>query len=276
MKDIEGFLKPNESNILIEVVKDNEALAGHFARTMADAVIANNKKGEPTRFIMPVGPTSQYRIFAQICNEEKINLAGFHMFNMDEYVGMDGANLPKDHPFSFANFVNKDFVSLVEPDCNLNREQMHIPDARDPTSYTKIIEEAGGIDICFGGIGLNGHIAFNEPLNYWEVMKNEEFRNLPTRVIKITMSTIATNSIFGTGGNLSAIPPFAVTVGMREILSSRKLHFYLDWHWQRYPLRYTLFGPVTPMFPSTFLREHPDMTITITENVAQEPSLCPE
>ena len=261
---------------MVEVVKDREALAQNFARTMADTVTENNKADKPTRFIMPVGPTGQYRIFADICNKESIDLANFHMFNMDEYVGNDGANLSAGHPFGFAGFLEKNFYSLVEPRYNLNMDQMHIPDARDPAAYTKLIESVGGIDVCFGGIGINGHIAFNEPTEYWQRMSGEEYKALTTRVIKVTTATIVTNSIFGTGGDLGAVPALAVTVGMKEILASRKIRFYLDWPWQRYPLRYTLFGEKSPMFPATFLRDHHDVTITITESVAEEPTLEPE
>ena len=63
---------------------------------------------------------------------------------------------------------------------------------------------------------------------------------------------------------------------MKEILASRKIHIYLDWHWQRAPLRETLLGPATPMFPASLIREHPDVVITITKDVAQPPSLEPE
>ena len=264
------------NNITLQLVKDKQAIAEHFAQTMANIISGNNASGKPTRFIMPVGPTGQYRIFAEICNRQEIDLAGLHIFNMDEYVGDDGCNIPADHPFSFAYFLRENFYNVVDHKCNLNLDQMHIPNAKNLDEYVQAMEAVGGIDVCFGGIGINGHIAFNEALDYWELTSNNDFKNLPTRIVKIAATTKVINAVFVTGGNLQAIPNFAVTVGMKEILASRKIHIYLDWPWQKQVLRNTLKGPITPMFPAGFLQEHDDVTITAAEYVAQESSLEPE
>ena len=258
------------------VVKDKEEAAEHFAATMVQAVQANNLLNLPTRLIMPVGPTGQYRLFVEKCSELRLDLSCLHVFNMDEYVGDDGCNLPESHPLSFIGFLRRHFYSPMAPECRLNPQQMHIPDARDTAAYSRTIEGLGGIDICFGGIGINGHIAFNEALDYWELMSNEVFRQLPTRVIRLAATTKVINAVFGTGGDLQAVPNFAVTIGMRDILNSRKIIFYLDWFWQKQVLRNVLFGPITPMFPASFLREHPDVTLVVTESVAGDPSVDPE
>jgi glucosamine-6-phosphate deaminase len=257
-------------------VKDKEAAAEHFATTMVQAVQGNNRLSMPTRLVMPVGPTGQYRLFVDKCNELRLDLSRLHVFNMDENVGDDGCNLPGNHPLSFIGFLRRHFYSPMAPECRLNLQQMHIPDARDTAAYSAAIEKVGGIDICFGGIGINGHIAFNEALDYWELMSNEAFRQLPTRVIRLAATTKVINAVFGTGGDLLAVPNLAVTIGMRDILSSRKLIFYLDWFWQKQVLRNVLFGPITPMFPASFLREHPDVTLVVTESVAGDPSVEPE
>ena len=263
-------------NVRLCIVKNKEEAAEHFAATMVQAVQANNQLNMATRLIMPVGPTGQYRLFVRKCNELRLDLSRLHVFNMDEYVGDDGRNLPESHPLSFLGFLRRHFYSPMAPECRLNLQQMHIPDARDTAAYSAAIDRVGGIDICFGGIGINGHIAFNEALDYWELMSNEAFRQLPTRVIRLSATTKVINAVFGTGGNLQAVPNLAVTVGMRDILNSRKLIFYLDWFWQKQVLRNALFGPITPMFPASFLREHPDVTLVVTESVAGDPSVEPE
>ena len=264
------------TNIELRIVKDKEAVAADFARTIADLVIENNRENRPTRLIMPVGPTGQYKIMIEICKTEAIDLSNLHIFFMDEYVSDDGKNLPDTHPFSFAHFLKHNFYDPIDPKCNLNMAQMHSPDAQSPEAYNEAIEDAGGIDVCFGGIGINGHIGFNEALDYWLSMSNEDFKNLSTRVVNIAVTTRVTNAIFGTGGNMQIVPNLAVTVGMREILASRKIHIYLDWPWQKQVLRNTIFGPVTPMFPASFLQEHSDVIITAAEYVAEEPLLMPE
>jgi glucosamine-6-phosphate deaminase len=263
-------------NIVLLIVRDKEAAARHFAEAMVEAIQANNLRDAPTRLIMPVGPTGQYRLFADQCNALRLDLSRLHVFNMDEYVGDDGCNLPESHPLSFLGFLRWNFYERIAADCRLNLEQMHVPNARDTAGYTQAIADVGGIDLCFGGIGINGHLAFNEALDYWELMSNEAFKQLPTRVVKLAATTKVINAVFGTGGNLQAVPNFAVTVGMREILSSRKIMIYLDWPWQKQVLRNVLFGPVTPMFPASFLKENPDVTLVVTESVAADPSVEPE
>jgi len=148
---------------------------------------------------------------------------------------------------------------------------MHVPDARKAAEFSRAIEVVGGIDLCFGGIGINDHLAFNEALDYWELMSNEDFKTLPTRVVKIATTTKVVNAVFGTDGNLQAIPNFAVTVGMKEILASRKIQIYLDGPWQKQVLRNTLFGLITPMFPASFLRERQAVTIVAAACVADDP-----
>jgi glucosamine-6-phosphate deaminase len=263
-------------NIQLCVVKDRAAAAEHFAGTMVRAIQANNQSGFPTRLIMPVGPTGQYCLFVEKCNELRLDLSRLHVFNMDEYVGDDGCNLPESHPRSFIRFLRRHFYAPIAAECRLNLQQMHIPDARDTGGYSGAIEAVGGIDVCFGGIGINGHIAFNEALDYWELMSNEAFKQLPTRVIRLAATTKVINAVFGTGGNLQAVPNLAVTVGMKDILKSRKIVFYLDWFWQKQVLRNVLFGPITPMFPASFLRDHADVTLVVTQSVAEDPGVEPE
>ena len=171
--------------------------------------------------------------------------------------------------------MNKITWHAGKKSCNLNLDQMHIPNARDLTGYTKAIADVGGIDVCFCGIGINGHVAFNEATDYWELISNDNFKNLSARVTKIAATTKVINAVFGTGGNMQAVPNFAVTVSMKEILASSKVCIYLDWFWQKQDLRNTLFGPVTPMFPASFLQEHPNVTITVTNDVAKVPCSVP-
>ncbi len=154
---------------------------------------------------MPVGPTGQYRLFVEKCSELRLDLSCLHVFNMDEYVGDDGCNLPESHPLSFIGFRRRHFYSPMAPECHLNPQQMHIPDARYTAAYSRTIEGVGGIDICFGGIGINGHIAFNEALDYWELMSNEAFKQLPAGMIR-PPSEASRPSLTGPAGRLSSRP----------------------------------------------------------------------
>jgi glucosamine-6-phosphate deaminase len=136
----------------------------------------------------------------------------------------------------------------------------------------EVIEARGGVDVCYGGIGINGHIAFNEPPEPDETVDTDEFAARPTRAISLTRETITINSNT-VGGELSIIPRQAVTVGMKEILSAQRLRFYCNRPWQSAVIRRALHGPVTGACPASLLRSHPDASITIARYVAEVPDI---
>jgi glucosamine-6-phosphate deaminase len=183
--------------------------------------------------------------------------------------------VPPGHPYSFRAFMERGFFALLDEDKRIRREHWHMPDPQAPEKTAEFIDGFGGVDICFGGIGINGHIAFNEPPEPDDDVTDDEFRRLPTRGLAVSRETRVVNSVF-CGGDTGAVPPRCVTVGMKEILASRRLHFYLDWPWQQAVVRRTVHGPITRRFPASFLQTHPDCTITMADYVAEAPSAVPE
>jgi glucosamine-6-phosphate deaminase len=125
------------------------------------------------------------------------------------------------------------------------------------------------VDACFGGIGINGHFAFNEPD---ETMSVEEFAALPTRVLSLTRETRTINSVT-VGGEISVIPRRAVTVGMKECLGARRLRLYCNRPWQSAVARRALHGPITSSCPASLMRLHPDAVLTVADYVAQPPNI---
>ena len=128
------------------------------------------------------------------------------------------------------------------------------------------------MDVCFGGIGINGHMAFNEPPEPGETVSVEEFAECPTRVLSLSRETRTINSAT-VGGEISIVPHRAVTVGMKEILASRKLRFYCNRPWQRAVVRRVLHGPVTSACPASLLRTHPDAETAVADYVAEPPNI---
>ena len=259
------------SNIRVETAGSRDDVAWHFAWTMARTIRKHNAEGRRTVFILPVGPTGQFSRLAAICNAEGISCRDLVVINMDEYCLADGSPVPPDHPYSFRGFMEREFYPLLDEDKGVRAEHRHIPDPAAPEETGRLIEEFGGVDVCFGGIGMNGHVAFNEPPEPGSDVTDEQFRALPTRLLDVSRETRVVNSIY-CGGDLEGVPPKCVTVGMKEILASRRLHFYLDWPWQQAPVRRTLHGPVTRHFPASFLQTHRDCTITMADYVAQRPT----
>ena len=150
------------------------------------------KNGEKTVFICPVGPVGQYPYFVDMVNEQNISLKNVWFINMDEYLDDEKQWISKDHPLSFRGFMQRTVYDKVRPELVMPEDQRVFPDPNHPEYISELIEKLGGVDICFGGIGINGHVAFNEAD---PSLTNEEFLAQKTRVLKITKETRTANAI---------------------------------------------------------------------------------
>ncbi|GAH10877.1 unnamed protein product [marine sediment metagenome] len=184
---------------------------------------------------------------------------------MDEYLDTSGNLISEDSPLSFRGFMRKNLFDLLEDDLKIKPENIFFPDPDNTSQIEKIISEIGGADICFGGVGINGHIAFNEAMDE-KLITADKFKSLKTRMLDISRDTILINSI-GYGGHTEFIPKRCITIGMAEIFMSKELRFYLEHNWQSAVLRKAIFEKTTPSFPATFLKEHKNSSITLSENV---------
>jgi glucosamine-6-phosphate deaminase len=191
---------------------------------------------------------------------------------MDEYLTDKDQWVPLDHPLSFRGFMNRKFYDLLDPALAPRPENRVFPDPREPERIAALIAQRGGVDACFGGIGINGHLAFNEPPEPGERVTLEEFAALPTRVLDLARETRTINSVT-VGGDITVVPHRAITVGMREILASRRLRFYCNRPWQRGVVRRVLHGAITPACPASLLRQHPDAELTLADLVAEVPDI---
>jgi len=263
------------SPIGLEIVDTDIDLYHHMAWTMLDALRANNAANKPTAFIVPVGPVGQFRRFAALCNRYQVSCHDLYLFNMDEYLDDNtGKYIPEDHPLSFRGFMKREFYERINPELRPPPDNIIFPDPDNPAASAQRMQELGGVQIAFGGVGINGHIAFNEPPEPGESISEEEFKQLPTRVLHLARETRTINAHTAAMGDIDAIPRMAVTLGMREILSARQLRFYMNRPWQRAMVRKVLHGPVTSRLPASFLQEHPDARLVITAEVAQMPRLA--
>lgn len=257
----------------ITVVPDMPALAQRMAADMVDVIRAARDAGRHPTLIIPVGPVDQFPVLAELVNRERLSLVDTVFINMDEYLTDDDEWLPLTHPLSFRGFMQCRFYDLLDPALAPPAPRRVFPDPRQPEAIQRLIDDRGGVDACFGGIGINGHIAFNEPPEPDVIVPLEEFAALPTRVLSLARETrtINANTV---GGSIDVVPRRCVTVGMREILASRALRFYCNRPWQSAVVRKMLFGPVSPACPASLLRTHPDATLTISGVVAARPDIA--
>ncbi|MBW6474580.1 MAG: hypothetical protein K0B14_15745 [Anaerolineaceae bacterium] len=274
-------LKPNQltctakelqstTNINFKVLPDAPAVFNHFARSIADEIQANNVVGKPTRLILPVGPIGQYPILVDICNHERISWKNVYTFNMDEYTDWQGRPLPEGHPLSFKHYMTTQVFHQLDEDLRIPANHIHFPHPLHLDEISQQIENIGGIDTCYGGIGYHGHIAFNEPpYNHYTQVSMEEFMASKTRIIHLNPDTLVMNSIWNTGGNPYHIPSVAVTIGFGDILASRRIRIYCTGGaWQRTVLRVALLSKHDINYPVTLLQDHPDYAIIADQDTA--------
>lgn len=261
------------SKVRLEILPDLPALYQHFAQAIADEIQDNNNQGRPTRLILPVGPIEQYPVLADLCNRERISWKDVFTFNMDEYCDWQGRAVPIDHPLSFEGYIRKYLFERLDPDLRIPEDHIHFPKPLHLDWISERIQAVGGIDTCYGGIGYHGHVAFNEaPISRWYQLSPHEFRNSLTRIVPLEPETIVMNSIRSTGGNPAAMPPMAVTLGMKDIYNARRIRLYCQGGaWQRTVLRIALMGEESVNYPVTLLQNHPDYCITTDENTAAPP-----
>lgn len=257
------------STVRLRVGGDAEALGRLLAEEMAQVIRDSNAAGRSPCLIVPVGPVDQYAHLAATIAREGLDCGRLTLINMDEFLAPDGAWIDPGHPLSFRGFMERQFHAKVPPSLAVRPENRVFPDPRDPTALAKLIDSHGGVDVCFGGIGLNGHLAFNEP----EDVSAAEFAARPARVLDIAPASRAHMAV-----NLSCaidlIPRRAVTVGMREILAARRLSVYANRPWQCGVVRLALHGPVSAQCPASFLQTHPDARLTIADFVAEPREVC--
>ena len=259
------------SKIPLEILDTEDDIYHDMARVMFDEVAKNNAAGKPTAFIVPVGPVFQFRRFVRLASIYKLDCSKLHLFNMDEYMYNETDLIEKTHPLSFQGFMDRELYDKLEGVSFIPGENRHFPLPGREGEIQEKIDMLGGIDIAFGGIGIAGHIAFNEPPEDDETISDEEFAKLPSRVIRLNRESLTINSVTALGGYIDGIPKWSVTIGMKELLESRKMRFYMNRHWQKGIVRKACLGEVTSKVPASFMQRHPDARITITAEVALPP-----
>jgi glucosamine-6-phosphate deaminase len=233
------------------VCTDIDELHKKMADDIATEIQTNNNLGQPTKLILPVGPVGQYPYLAEKINTQNISLDDCWFFFMDEYCDEDGRAVDANHPLSFKGCAYKEFFNRLDRSCRLNSEHVFFPDERNIDLLEEIIEGAGGIDTCYGGIGIHGHVAFNEPI--------KKIASTGPRKVRLNDFTVTLNAVRSeVGGNLECFPRYAFTLGMKQILSAKTIRLYCrngcNLDWANTILRIALFAVPGDDYPVTHLR----------------------
>ncbi len=246
------------SNIRLSVCEHEVDMYWKVAIEVLEVIAENNRKGEPTVMIVPYGPIGPYARMAELVNKYRISLKNCVFINMDEYLNEDGTYIDYNHPLSFRGGMDRTFYSKVDDELNVLPENRIFPDPQNTGRILEVIEQYGKLDMAFGGVGINGHYAFNEPPEADENVTPEEFAARPTRALKIARETRTINAFMNTGANIEAIPANCVTVGMKEIMMAKKIRMCMPRDWNAAALRKVLHGGVTASVPCSLFQNHPD------------------
>jgi glucosamine-6-phosphate deaminase len=261
----EDFVK--NSKIPVRVMQTEADMMEEIAELMASVIEKNNAKGEKTVIICPVGPIGQYPIFAQKVNERNISLQNCWFINMDEYLVGDDETIPYENPLSFKATMDRVLYSQVRKELLMPTSQRLFPEPKKEAEIDALFEKLGKVDLCLTGVGINGHIAFNEPPKAGDVITDEEYKNCGTRCADIATETVVNNGANKLRGALDIFPKRCITLGMKQLLKARVLKVYLYCNWQWGLMRKMALEEESRFMPVSFLQNHPNAEMVITQSL---------
>ena len=253
----------------IRVVPD-EHLMFLWQADMYRRLKETREAGRSCVMLLP-NPYPGYKHLARLINATRLDCSHAWFFAMDEYADETGRAAPSDWEHGFVHAMRKFLWQEIDADLRPPLEQVLGPRHDNAAHYFEMMEEAGGIDISYTGPGWTGHIAFVEPDAPEFAPQSDdpdraldEWQQMGTRVVTLSPFTIAQNSLhgsFGNSGDLTRVPPRAITVGPKEIIAARH-----RWEmaaitvggsahsWQRLTARLCYHGPVTPKLPASLFQ----------------------
>lgn len=219
----------------------------------------NPTKEKPFVLGLPTGssPLGTYQELIKLNKEGKVSFANVVTFNMDEYVG-----IAEDHPESYHSFMYTNFFDHIDIDKN----NIYILDgnAADPVKeceeYENKIKEYGGIELFLGGMGADGHIAFNVPGSSLQSR---------TRLVNLNYDTIVANSRFF-DNDLNLVPKQALTVGVQTVLDSKEVVILVNGYKKARALKHVVEEAMNHMWTLSALQAHPDSVIVCDEDATME------
>lgn len=200
-------------------------------------------------------PLDLYAKLVKLYKDGKISFAECKSFNLDEYQGLDGKNEQ-----SYRYFMDKNLFEQID----IKRENTHVPNGfvtsdAEAAQYDEEIAAAGGVDLQLLGIGLNGHIGFNEPLTPFTSV---------THIVKLTDSTREANCRFF--ASIDEVPTHAVTMGIQTVMKAKSIILLAFGEAKADIIQKTVYGKPDISVPASLLQLHEDVTLYIDEAAASK------
>lgn len=231
-------------------VKTYEELSKKAANIIAAQIV--NKPDCVLGLATGSSPVGTYDKLAEYNKNGDIDFSTVTSVNLDEYEGLD-----ENNDQSYRYFMNKNLFDRV----NIDKANTYVPNGcakdliKEGQEYDELIKKLGGIDLQLLGIGLDGHIGFNEP---------DEFFTAETHPVDLDPSTIKANARFF--ASEADVPKRAITMGMLSIMQAKKILLIANSSAKKEILEKAFYGPITPEVPASILQLHPDVTVIFSEN----------
>ena len=197
-------------------------------------------------------PVGTYKNLIKKVENGEISFKNVTSVNLDEYVGLDGS-----HDQSYRYFMNDNLFDHVD----IDKSKTYVPNGcaedldTEGEAYDELVKSLGGIDLQLLGIGLDGHIGFNEP---------DDFFTAATHPVTLDPSTIEANARFF--ASKDDVPKSAITMGMMSIMQAKRILMVANGQAKLDIIKKAMEGPVDPKVPASILQLHPDVTIIYSEN----------
>ena len=237
--------------------KEGSLWAAHYIARKINEKAARTDKPFVIGLCTGSTPIDTYAELIRMVKAGEVSFKNVISFNMDEYVG-----LPESHPESYHSFMHRYLFDQIDE----KKENIHIlnGNAADPVAecaaYEKAIVDAGGFDLFLGGVGEDGHIAFNEPFSSLESR---------TRVVTLTQDTREVNARFF-DGDFNKVPKQALTVGVATVLSAQEVVILAFGSKKARALQAAIEGPMSHYCTLSGLQAHPAGTIVCDESSISE------
>jgi glucosamine-6-phosphate deaminase len=225
----------------------------------AEILAAHSAAKGPFVLGLPTGssPVGAYNELVAMYQKARLSFKNVITFNMDEYVG-----LPQDHPESYHSFMWKHLFSRIDiPKASVNILNGNAPDLdAECADYERRIKQVGGIQLFLGGVGVDGHLAFNEP---------GSSLTSRTRVVRLTTDTRIVNSRFF-DNDPNKVPETALSVGVGTVMDAREVLIIVTGHIKARALRQLVEEGVNHMWTGSALQLHPNGIIVCDEAATLE------
>lgn len=264
-----------DSKITVQI-REKSQVSEIVGNMMADEVIANNAMGLPTKWVLPCGPMGQYKTFVERVNRERISLENVYVFHMDDFLDWQGRPYPEiNNYFSLKANMLHDFYGRIDEQLNVPEDHRIWPDINDIDYLDRKVEELGGVDTLFAGLGYKGLVAFCEaPNSPYCTVTEEEYAQSKTRIVHLNEDTLISLSERDIGGFVQVVPPMAITIGFKSMLTAKKAVFMVTTgSWKQTSIRVLMFSEPTVEYPATLFPKYVPEVIVLTDPATAQPPI---